>query len=81
MGNPVVFTVNTAEGMKRRAEKRIRGLLVISELDAYVTVKEQGESERLAENQIEVTVDVNSPDEAKQLKQKILDIDTVEKIE
>lgn len=76
MGSPIeiTVTVNTDETSRRFVEKKIRGLLQLREYDAYV------DTVNLPDDELEVTVDVTSPQEGQQLKQRLLEVYGVESV-
>lgn len=72
MGTPIEITVTVAENTNRRhVEKELRGLLVLQEYDAYV------DTVNLPDDEIEITIDVSSPQDAQHVKQKIRNVNGV----
>lgn len=72
MGNPIEIAVTvTDSSYRRRVEKQIRGLLILTQYEAYV------DTVNLPDDTLEITVDVMSPTESQQLKQKLTEINEV----
>jgi len=76
MGSPIeiTVTVDTDETTRRFVEKKIRGLLQLREYDAYV------DTVNLPEDEIEVTIEVQSPQDAQNIKNRILEVSGVESV-
>lgn len=75
MGNPIEIAVTvTDSSYRRRVEKHIRGLLILTNYDSYV------DTVNLPDDTLEITVAVDSPTEGQQLKQKLTAIDEVSSV-
>lgn len=76
MPSPIEFTitVDTDETTRRFVEKKIRGLLQLRGYDAYVNTV------NLPDDEIEVTVEVDSPQDGQTIKQRILETNGVQSV-
>lgn len=75
MGNPIEIKITVTDASyRRRVEKQIRGLLILTQYESYV------DTVNLPDDVIEITVDVTAPDEAQQIKQKLQDVEHVKQV-